>query len=235
MKSEASSEQRAASSKSKILIAPSILSADFAKLGEEIEAVKAGGADWLHVDVMDGHFVPNLTIGPAVVAAVKRVTSLPLEVHLMITDPDRYLRTFVDSGASLIIVHAEVLPHLQRTLQEIRRLGARAGVALNPSTPLVAMENVMADLDLLLVMSVNPGFGGQSFIPHTFDKLAAARARLAARGCQAAVEVDGGVTVDNAAALVRSGVSILVAGSSIFGAPDATAAVRALREAAQRA
>ena len=215
-----------------VLLAPSILSADFARLADEIARVEAGGADRLHLDVMDGHFVPNLTIGPAVVAAVKRVTRLPLEVHLMITDPDRYLHAFVGAGASVVIVHAEVLPHLQRTLQEIRRLGAQAGVALNPSTPVAAVGDVLANLDLLLVMSVNPGFGGQSFIHHTFPKLAAARALLADHRCGAAIEVDGGVSPENARALVQAGVSILVAGAAIFGTPDVTAAMRALRQAA---
>ena len=213
-------------------IAPSILSADFARLADDVARAEAGGADLLHIDVMDGHFVPNITIGPAVVSALKRTTTLPLEVHLMIEDPDRFLDAFVAAGASTVIVHVEVLPHLHRTLQEIRRLGAKAGVALNPSTPVAAIHDVLAVMDHLLVMSVNPGFGGQAFIPHTFRKLREARTALTASGSQAPIEVDGGVTTANAAALREAGVSILVAGSAVFGEADPAAAVRALRQAA---
>jgi ribulose-phosphate 3-epimerase len=215
-----------------VLIAPSILTADFARLAEETARIEAGGADLLHIDVMDGRFVPNITIGPVVVSALRRATRLPLEVHLMIEDPDCYLEAFVDAGAQTVIVHAEVLPHLHRTLHEIRRLGARAGVALNPSTPLSAVEHVLDALDHLLVMSVNPGFGGQSFIPHTLPKLGRARDLLSAAGSEAPIEVDGGVSPENARGLVEAGVSILVAGSSIFGTADPAAAVRALRAAA---
>ena len=218
-----------------VRIAPSILSADFARLADEVARVEAGGADLLHLDVMDGHFVPNLTIGPAIVAALKRVTTLPLEVHLMISDPDRYLDAFVKAGASTVIVHAEVLPHLHRTLTEIRRLGAQAGVALNPSTPVGAIGDVLDQLDHVLIMSVNPGFGGQQFIPHTLPKLSAVRALLESAGSAAPIEVDGGVDLSNVAALVNAGVSILVAGSAVFGTPDPAAAVRALRAAAGRA
>jgi len=216
-------------------IAPSILAADFARLADEAARVEAGGADLLHVDVMDGRFVPNITVGPLVVSALRRTTRLPLEVHLMIQDPDRYLEAFVEAGAATLIVHAEVLPHLHRTLHEIRRLGARAGVALNPSTPLSAVAEVLADLDHLLVMSVNPGFSGQTFIPHTLPKLRSARALLEAGGCAAPVEVDGGVSTTNARALVEAGASMLVAGSAIFGNADPAAAVRALRSAAGEA
>jgi ribulose-phosphate 3-epimerase len=218
-----------------VRIAPSILSADFARLADDVARVEAGGADMLHVDVMDGHFVPNITIGPPVVAALKRVTTLPLEVHLMITDPDKYLGAFVDAGASTVIVHVEVLPHLHRTLQEIRRLGAKAGVAVNPSTPMFAISDVIPELDHLLVMSVNPGFGGQAFIPQTYMKLLAARTMLTRTSRDIPdipIEVDGGVSMANAASLVDAGVSILVAGAAIFGTPDATGAVRDLRRAA---
>ena len=218
-----------------VRIAPSILSADFSRLADEIGRVEAGGADLLHVDVMDGHFVPNITIGPLVVSALRKVTRLPLEVHLMIAEPDRYLDAFVGAGASTVIVHAEVLPHLHRTLQEIRRLGARAGVALNPSTRVAVIGDVLAELDQLLVMSVNPGFGGQAFIPRTIPKLGEARALLAGRAGDIPIEVDGGVTPGNAAALTAAGVTILVAGSAIFGTPDPAAAVRTLREAAAAA
>jgi ribulose-phosphate 3-epimerase len=213
-------------------IAPSVLAADFAALGDAVRQMEAAGADQIHVDVMDGHFVPNLTMGPAVVAALKRSTGLPLDVHLMIEQPDRYLELFSRAGASIITVHAEAAPHLHRTLRAIRQLGAAAGVALNPSTPVDQIREVIEELDLILVMSVNPGFSGQSFIPRSLDKVAAARALLSAHGSAAAVAVDGGVDGSNAAALVRNGASTLVAGTSIFGAADPAAAVRALRAAA---
>jgi len=215
-----------------IRIAPSILSANFARLGEDIAKIEAGGADLVHVDVMDGHFVPNITIGPPVVAALKRVTRLPLDVHLMISEPDRYLEAFVAAGASMITVHAEVLPHLHRTLTHIRHLGAKAGVALNPSTPVAMIRDVTAQLDHVLVMSVNPGFGGQSFIPRTFERLDEMRQVLQDAGSTAAIEVDGGVDAGNAAALVARGVTILVAGSAIFSQPDPAEATRQLRRAA---
>ena len=215
-----------------VRIAPSILSADFARLADAIAQIEAGGADLVHVDVMDGHFVPNITIGPPVVAALKRVTTLPLDVHLMISDPDRYLEAFVQAGAAMLTVHAEVLPHLHRTLTHIRSLGVKAGVAINPSTPVSAISDVTAQMDHLLVMSVNPGFGGQTFIPHSLAKIAAARELLAANRSQAVIEVDGGVDRENAASIIRAGASILVAGASIFGTGDATEATRALRRAA---
>jgi ribulose-phosphate 3-epimerase len=215
-----------------VRIAPSILSADFARLADAIAHIEAGGADLVHVDVMDGHFVPNITIGPPVVAALKRVTKLPLDVHLMITDPDRYLEAFVQAGASMLTVHAEVLPHLHRTLTQIRSLGVKAGVAINPSTPVSTISDVTAQMDHLLVMSVNPGFGGQTFIPHSLAKITAARELLAANGSQAVIEVDGGVDCENAKSIIRAGASILVAGASIFGTGDATEATRALRRAA---
>ncbi|HKW00048.1 MAG TPA: ribulose-phosphate 3-epimerase [Vicinamibacterales bacterium] len=218
-----------------VRIAPSILSADFARLADAIAHIEAGGADLVHVDVMDGHFVPNITIGPPVVAALKRVTKLPLDVHLMISDPDRYLEAFVQAGASMLTVHAEVLPHLHRTLTHIRSLGAKAGVAINPSTPVSTISDVTAQLDHLLVMSVNPGFGGQTFIPHSLGKISAARDLLAKNGSHAVIEVDGGVDRENAASIVHAGASILVAGAAVFAAGHPTEATRALRRAATAA
>jgi ribulose-phosphate 3-epimerase len=216
-----------------VRVAPSILSADFARLAEAVACVEQAGADLIHVDVMDGHFVPNITIGIPVVAALNRVTKLPLDVHLMISDPDRYLDAFAGAGAAMITVHAEVLPHLHRTLTHIRHLGVKAGVALNPSTPVGVLSEVVAEIDHVLVMSVNPGFGGQTFIPHTFAKIAAARQLLGSGDRAAAIEVDGGVEPANAAALVAAGAAILVAGASIFGQPDPAAALHALRRAAE--
>ena len=216
-----------------VRIAPSILSADFARLADAVGLVEQAGADFIHVDVMDGHFVPNITIGVPVVAALSRVTKLPLDVHLMISDPDRYLDAFAGAGASVLTVHAEVLPHLHRTLTHIRHLGAKAGVAINPSTPVAMLSDVVAEIDHVLVMSVNPGFGGQKFIPHTYAKIQEARQLLASGSKTAAIEVDGGVDSGNAAALVAAGASILVAGASIFAQPDPAAAVHALRRAAE--
>jgi ribulose-phosphate 3-epimerase len=212
-------------------IAPSILSADFAALGEDIARVEAGGADQLHVDVMDGRFVPNLTIGPPVVAAIRKRTRLPLDVHLMIVEPERYLADFTKAGADMLTVHAEACPHLQRTLSQIRDLGAKAGVALNPATPPSVLEYVLDDLDLVLVMSVNPGFGGQKFIPTVYPKLREVRTMLGARPVE--VSVDGGVNLEHARPLAEHGVSVLVAGSAIFGAPDPGGMVKRLRSAAQ--
>ena len=214
----------------RVRIAPSLLSADFSRLGEQIAAAEAGGADLLHVDVMDGHFVPNLSMGPPVVRSVHRVAKVPLDVHLMIADPDRYIETFVQAGAAMISVHVEVLPHLHRTLQLIKGLGARAGVAINPATPLSAIEEVANDVDHVLVMSVNPGFGGQTFIPRSESKIRAARRLLDDAGNDAPVEVDGGVDLTNAARLVTAGAAILVAGQAIFGEGDPARNTRALRE-----
>lgn len=214
-----------------VQIAPSILSADFAALGEAVARVEAAGADLVHVDVMDGRFVPNITIGPVVVQALRRRTRLPLDVHLMIVEPERYLADFARAGADLLTVHAEACPHLQGTLARIRELGARAGVALNPSTPPSVLEYVLDDLDLVLVMSVNPGFGGQTFLPSALGKVRAVRELLGTRPVD--VSVDGGVKADNAGALAAHGASVLVAGSAVFQAPDVPAAVRALRSAAQ--
>ena len=216
----------------KVRIAPSILNADFARLADQVAIVEHAGADFLHVDVMDGHFVPNITIGVPVVRALKRATALPLDVHLMISDPDRYLEAFVDAGAAMLTVHVEVLPHLQRTLARIRELGAKAGAAINPGTPIAVLSEVASDLDHVLVMSVNPGFGGQHFIPRSLEKVSALRTWLATSGSPAAIEVDGGVDLGNAHALVSAGASILVAGTAIFGTPDPAAATVALRRAA---
>ena len=215
-----------------VRIAASILAADFARLGEEIAAAERGGADLIHVDIMDGHFVPNLTMGPPVVRSIARVTKVPLDVHLMIEDPDRYLEAFVKAGAAMVSVHAEVLPHLHRTLQFIKQLGARAGVAINPSTPVVALEEIAGDVDHVLVMSVNPGFGGQTFIPRSESKIQAVRALLDRQGNPAPIEVDGGIDSSNAARIVEAGATILVAGNAIFGAADAARATRDLRTAA---
>lgn len=215
-----------------VRVAPSILSADFAALGDAVRAAERGGADLIHIDVMDGHFVPNITVGPLVVRAVKRVVSVPLDVHLMIEDPDRYIEEFARAGASMISVHVEVLPHLHRTLQYIHSLGIKAGVALNPSTPVGALEEVAGDLDFVLVMSVNPGFGGQTFIPRSESKIQAIRALLDGAGNRAPIEVDGGIDPSNAARIVAAGAEILVAGNAIFGAADPAEATRALRRAA---
>ena len=215
-----------------VRIAASILSADFAKLGAEIAAVERGGADLIHVDIMDGHFVPNLTMGPPVVRSISKVAKLPLDVHLMIEEPDRYLEAFVDAGAAMISVHVEVLPHLHRTIQAIKALGAKAGVAINPATPVGALEEIVPDLDHVLVMSVNPGFGGQTFIPRSESKIRAIRSLLDREGSRASIEVDGGVDRTNAARLVDAGATILVAGNSIFGTPDPERATQDLRAAA---
>ena len=217
-------------------LAPSILSADFARLGQQVEAVVKGGADQIHLDVMDGHFVPNLTIGPVVVEAVRRVTNLPLDVHLMITEPDRYLDAFARAGATILSVHAEVLPHLHRTIQAIKALGCRAGVAINPSTPPASLAEVAADLDVVLVMSVDPGFGGQAFIPASPSKIARVRELLDRAGNHTAeIEVDGGVDLDTVEAVVRAGATILVAGAAIFAGPNPEAAARALKARALQA
>ena len=213
-------------------IAPSILSADFSALGRDIEAVERGGADLIHVDVMDGHFVPNITIGPLVVRAIKRVATRPLDVHLMIEEPDRYIEAFIEAGADMISVHVEAVPHLQRTIAFIQKLGARAGAVLNPSTPAIMLEDVAHDLDYVLVMSVNPGFGGQAFIPHSVEKVRHVREMLARTGSSALIEIDGGIDEGNAAAVVAAGAGILVAGQAIFGTRDPEAATRALRAAA---
>lgn len=216
-----------------VLIAPSILSADFAALGQAVRATERGGADAIHIDVMDGHFVPNLTVGPPVVQAIKRIAEVPLDVHLMIEEPDNYLSAFAQAGADALSVHVEVLSKLQPTINAIKELGIRAGIALNPSTPVTAIEVVAREVDLVLVMSVNPGFGGQAFIPQSLNKVRATRALLDQVGNPAPITVDGGVNLGNAAALVEAGASVLVAGSAIFGQDDPTEATRALRNASQ--
>ena len=216
-----------------VKIAPSILSADFAALADDVARVEAGGADQLHVDVMDGRFVPNITIGPVVVAALRKRTRLPLDVHLMIVEPDRYVPEFAQAGADAITVHAEATPHLQRALAQIREHGVRAGVALNPSTPPSVLEYVLDDLDLVLVMSVNPGFGGQKLIDTVFPKVHALRALIGTRSIE--ISVDGGVKLEHARPLAAAGVNTLVAGSAIFGAPDPATVIRQMREQAASA
>jgi ribulose-phosphate 3-epimerase len=218
-----------------VQIAPSILSADFAALGNAIVAAERGGADLIHVDVMDGHFVPNITIGPPVVRSVKRVASVPLDVHLMIDEPDRYIEAFVEAGANMISVHVEVLPHLHRTVHAIKALGARAGVVLNPSTPVTTLEEIAGDVDFVLVMSVNPGFGGQSFIPRSVQKVSAVRALLDRNRNPAPVEIDGGIDAGNVGRVVQAGAEIIVAGSAIFHTADAERATRELKAAARSA
>jgi len=215
-----------------VRIAPSILSADFAALGDAIASAERGGADLIHVDVMDGHFVPNITIGPAVVRSIKKVATVPLDVHLMITDPDRYIDAFAEAGAAMISVHVEVLPHLHRTVHAIKKLGVKAGVVLNPSTPIVALEEIAPDVDFVLVMSVNPGFGGQTFIPRSESKVRDVRALLDRAGNHAEVEIDGGVDMHNIARVVSAGARIIVAGAAVFNTPDPEAAVRNLKAAA---
>ncbi len=219
-----------------VQIAPSILSADFASLGDQVRAIERGGADLVHVDVMDGHFVPNITIGIPVVQALKRVATAPLDVHLMISDPDRYIDAFAQAGAAMLSVHVEVLPHLHRTVQAIKALGVKAGVALNPSTPVAAIGEVAGDVDFVLVMSVNPGFGGQSFIARSTSKVADVRALLDRAGNRKApIEIDGGIDQDTAPLVVAAGARILVAGSAIFRGGDPERATRELKATAARA
>jgi len=218
-----------------IKLAPSILSADFARLGSEIDAVTRGGADQIHVDVMDGHFVPNITIGVPVVKSLRKTTKLPLDVHLMIEDPDRYIEAFIDAGADMVSVHVEVLPHLHRTITQIKKLGAKAGVVLNPSTPVTAIEEVAADVDFVLVMSVNPGFGGQVFIPGSIKKIRNVRALLDRSGSRAPIEVDGGIDLTTVESVVNAGATWLVAGHAIFGGGKPGDAARALKDKAMAA
>ena len=214
------------------LIAPSILSADFGRLADEVRACEKGGADLIHVDVMDGHFVPNITMGPPVVKSLRRVAAVPLDVHLMIEEPDRHIEAFADAGAAMISVHVEVLPHLHRTVHAIKALGAKAGVVLNPSTPVGAILEIAADVDYVLVMSVNPGFGGQTFIPRSESKVRDVRGLLDGAGNHAPVEIDGGIDRHNVARVVAAGARIIVAGSAIFQTPDPERATRELKAAA---
>ena len=212
------------------LIAPSILSADFARLGDEIKAVEAAGADWIHVDVMDGHFVPNITIGPLVVEAVRSVTALPIDVHLMIENPDNYIPAFAKAGAAWISVQIEASVHLNRSVQLIRECGAKPGVVLNPSTPIQTLEWIIEDVDYVLVMSVNPGFGGQAFITNSLDKIKALRQMIRSKKLKTAIEVDGGVNEKTIADIAAAGADIFVAGSAIFGSNDYSKTISSLRE-----
>jgi ribulose-phosphate 3-epimerase len=220
-----------------VRVAPSILSADFGRLAEEVRAVEAAGADVIHVDVMDGRFVPNITIGPLIVRAVRAATKLPLDVHLMIVEPERYIDDFARAGADSISVHLEACPHLHRTVQQIKGLGKRASVALNPHTSLDGLDVVLPELDMVLLMSVNPGFGGQRFISAVLPKIAALRADIVRRGLATEIEVDGGIAPDTVAEVARAGANVFVAGSAVFGAPgrDYRAAIAALRDGARAA
>lgn len=217
-----------------IRVAPSILSADFARLAEEVNAVEAGGADWIHVDVMDGHFVPNLTIGPMIVEALRPHTTLPLDVHLMIEEPERYIAAFARAGADIITVHQEACVHLHRVVHQIKEAGAKAGVAINPATPPEMLTAILDDVDLVLLMTVNPGFGGQAFIPGVLTKIRTVRRWLDERGLSHVhLEVDGGINAQTASQVAEAGADVLVAGSAVFGAADRRAAIAAIRAAAQ--
>lgn len=217
------------------LIAPSILSADFANLGSEVGAVQAAGADWIHVDVMDGHFVPNITMGPLVVEAVRRSTTLPVDVHLMIANPDNYIAEFAKAGADYISVHAETCPHLHRSIHLIKENGAKAGVVLNPSTHLASLEWVLEDLDFVLIMSVNPGFGGQKFIPSSLEKIRCLRAMIQDNGLSTLIQIDGGVNRHTVADIVDAGADVLVAGSAVFGSKDYKKAIMELKNGGKEA
>ncbi|KON89138.1 ribulose-phosphate 3-epimerase [Sporosarcina globispora] len=212
-----------------VKIAPSILSADFSKLGEEIKDVERGGADYIHVDVMDGHFVPNITIGPLIVDAIRPVTKLPLDVHLMIENPDNYIEAFAKAGADYITVHAEACRHLHRTINYIRSFGVKAGVVLNPATPINVIEHIIDDIDMVLLMSVNPGFGGQKFIPAVLPKIAAVKEMADAKGLNIEIEVDGGVNEETARLCIEAGANVLVAGSAIYNQEDRASAIAALK------
>ncbi len=218
-----------------IRLSPSILAADFAALGAAIAAAERGGADFIHVDVMDGHFVPNLTVGPPVVKSLKKAATVPLDVHLMIEDPDRFIPAFAEAGANMISVHVEAVTHLHRTIGFIKSFGASAGVVLNPSTPVVALEEIAGDVDHVLLMTVNPGFGGQTFIPRSTSKIEATRSLLDRCGSRAPIEVDGGIDLHTVARVVEAGAEILVAGVAVFHAPNPAEAARALKAAAEEA
>lgn len=214
-------------------IAPSILSADFGRLAEAVQLVESAGADWIHVDVMDGHFVPNLTVGPPMVEALRKVTSLPLDVHLMMTNPDAFIPEFIDAGADILTVHVETCPHLHRTIQSIKDRNIKAGVTLNPATSAATLEEILGDVDVVLVMSVNPGFGGQQFIPGSLDKIRRIRNMITDSRSPASLEVDGGVNLNNAASVIKAGANILVAGSAIFGSANIPETIRQMRTASQ--
>ena len=216
-------------------IAPSLLSADFGRLAEEVGAVEKAGADLLHVDVMDGRFVPNITIGPPVVAAIKRCAKLPLDVHLMIVEPERYIEAFADAGADVLTVHAEATPHLQRAVARVRELGKKAGVSLNPSTSLSAIEWVLTDIDMVLLMTVNPGFGGQEYLPSMTGKIELLRSQLVRSGLSVDIEVDGGIKTDNVAEVVRAGANVIVSGSGIFKTKDYGRTISAMRDNIRKA
>jgi ribulose-phosphate 3-epimerase len=213
-----------------VKLAPSILSADFSALLESVKSVEDAGVDYLHVDIMDGHFVPNISFGPMVLKALKGKTKLPMDVHLMIENPDEYLEAFVSAGADIITIHVEACPHLHRSIQHIKQFGVKAGVSLNPGTSLSTLEEILPDVDLVLVMTVNPGFGGQAFIESQIDKIKRLKAMIVSKGLETLIEVDGGVTLDNAALLKAAGVDILVAGSAIYGADDIQKRVAAFRD-----
>ena len=212
-----------------VKIAPSILSANFLNLGEEIKAADKAGADMLHIDIMDGHFVPNITIGPFIVESIRKITSLPLDVHLMIEEPDRYLMDFIKAGADFLTVHYETSVHLHRTVQRIKESGVKAGVSLNPATSILSVEHILPDIDFVLLMSVNPGFGGQKFIPHIIHKITALKKIIRNRGLSTLIEVDGGIKLDNAKEVVSAGADILVMGSAFFNSKDYKATIKKLR------
>ena len=211
-------------------LAPSILSADFSRLGEEIKAVEEAGADYIHIDVMDGHFVPNITVGPLVVETAKPITRLPLDVHLMISDPDRYIKDFIQAGSDLLSVHAETCPHLQRTLTVIREQGTKSAVVLNPSTPLTVLEYILEDVDMVLIMTVNPGFGGQKFISTMLPKIQKVRNLIDEKNLPIELEVDGGINLQNISRVAQAGADILVAGSAVFKSPDCRETIRLMKE-----
>jgi ribulose-phosphate 3-epimerase len=216
-------------------IAPSLLSADFGRLAEEVRAVEAAGADLLHIDVMDGRFVPNITIGPPVVAAIRKVATAPLDVHLMIIEPERYIEEFAKAGADVITVHAEATPHLQRAVARIRELGKKAGVSLNPSTSLSAIEWVLTDVDMVLIMSVNPGFGGQAFLPSSLGKIELLRTQLTRAGLNVDIQVDGGIKAENVGEVVAAGANVIVSGSGVFGTPDYGKTIETMRKNIRKA
>ncbi len=213
-----------------VKIAPSILSADFAKLGEDVNAAEKAGADWIHVDVMDGHFVPNITIGPLVVSAVKKIAKAPLDVHLMIENPDLYVKEFADCGSDIITIHEEASVHLHRSVQNIKECGVKAGVSINPATPVSNIELVLPYVDLVLIMSVNPGFGGQSFIPEALEKIRELKKMIVDKNLNVEIEVDGGVKTDNVAEVVKAGADVVVMGSAFYNSPDYAETVKIVRE-----